>query len=38
MEDDGSSLPIRDNSLQFDLGPYQIKTFKLKLQPLKEKQ
>lgn len=34
LEDDGAELKVVDDTLQFDLGPYQIKTFSLKLRPL----
>ncbi len=33
MEDAGAALALSSNTIQFDLRPYQIKTFKLKLQP-----
>ncbi len=35
MEDDVAELRVQDNTLQVDLGPYQIRTFKLKLRPWK---
>jgi alpha-mannosidase len=31
MEDTGNKLKVRDNSIQFDLHPFEIKTFKLRL-------
>jgi alpha-mannosidase len=31
MEDPGNSLGVRNNSVQFDLHPFEIKTFKLRL-------
>jgi alpha-mannosidase len=34
LEDGGAELQVVDDSLQVDLGPYQIKTFSLKLPPL----
>jgi alpha-mannosidase len=34
MEDSGRELSIVDNTLHFDLGPYEIKTFKLQLRRL----
>jgi alpha-mannosidase len=34
LEDGGAELKVVDDTLQFDLGPYQIKTFSLKLLPL----
>ncbi len=34
LEDDGADLEVVNETLQFDLGPYQIKTFRLKLLPL----
>jgi alpha-mannosidase len=34
LEDGGTELKVVDDTLQFDLGPYQIKTFSLKLRPL----
>ena len=34
VEDNGAELQVVDDTLQFDLGPYQIKTFSLKLRPL----
>ncbi len=33
MEDPGRKLPVADNTLQFDLRPFEIKTIKLRLQP-----
>jgi alpha-mannosidase len=33
MEDAGPTCPITDNTLQFDLRPFEIKTFKLRLGP-----
>lgn len=33
MEDSGGAIQVSDNTFQFDLRPYEIKTFKLKLQP-----
>jgi len=33
MEDPGRELEVTDNTLKFDLGPFEIKTFRLKLQP-----
>jgi alpha-mannosidase len=34
VEDGGAELKVVDDTFQFDLGPYQIKTFGLKLRPL----
>jgi alpha-mannosidase len=34
LEDDGADLEVVNDTLQFDLGPYQTKTFRLKLLPL----
>jgi alpha-mannosidase len=34
LEDGGAELKVVDDTLQFDLGPYQIKTFSLILRPL----
>ena len=34
LEDDGADIEVVNETLQFDLGPYQIKTFGLKLRPL----
>jgi alpha-mannosidase len=34
LEDGGAELKVVDDTLQFDLGPYQIKTFSLTLRPL----
>ncbi len=34
IEDDSAALEVANNTIQFDLGPYQIKTFSLKLRPL----
>ena len=34
LEDRGADLKFLDDTLQFDLGPYQIKTFSLKMLPL----
>jgi alpha-mannosidase len=34
LEDGGAEIKVADDTLQFDLGPYQIKTFSLKLLPL----
>lgn len=34
MEDDLAELRVQDNTLRVDFGPYQIRTFKLKWQPL----
>ncbi|MFH1264354.1 MAG: glycoside hydrolase family 38 C-terminal domain-containing protein, partial [Planctomycetota bacterium] len=33
MEDPGRKLEVTDNTLKFDLGPFEIKTFQLDLQP-----
>lgn len=33
LEDDGADLEVVNDSFQFDLCPYQIKTFRLKLLP-----
>ncbi|HTS70559.1 MAG TPA: glycoside hydrolase family 38 C-terminal domain-containing protein [Terriglobia bacterium] len=33
LEDAGAELPVNKNSFQFDLHPYEIKTFKLRLRP-----
>lgn len=35
MEDSGRELGTENNTLQFDLGPYEIKTFKLQLRPFR---
>jgi len=35
LEDGGAELKVVDDTLQFDLGPYEIKTFSLKLQAVK---
>ena len=35
LEDPGRKLRIHDNAVQFDLHPFEIKTFKLRLQTLK---
>jgi alpha-mannosidase len=35
IEDAGQSLAVADNRIRFDLGPYQIKTFRLQLKPRK---
>jgi hypothetical protein len=35
MEDSGRELSIVDNTLYFDLRPYEIKTFKLQLRRLR---
>lgn len=37
MEDAGRKLEINNDTLQFDLRPYEIKTFKLQLQPPQKK-
>jgi alpha-mannosidase len=34
IEDAGRKLSASNDTLQFDMGPYEIKTFKLRLQPL----
>src|SRR5262245_16048611 len=34
IEDAGRKLSVSSDTLQFDIGPYEIKTFKLRLQPL----
>jgi alpha-mannosidase len=34
IEDAGRKLTVSNDTLQFDMGPYEIKTFKLRLQPL----
>jgi len=34
LEDSGRKLRIQDNAVQFDLHPFEIKTFKLRLKPL----
>jgi len=34
LEDAGRKLSVSSDTLQFDLGAYEIKTFKLRLQPL----
>jgi alpha-mannosidase len=31
MEDSGAKAQVRQNTLQFDLHPFEIKTFKLRL-------
>jgi len=36
MEDSGPRLKLQNNALRFDLRPFEIKSFKLKLQDLKE--
>jgi alpha-mannosidase len=33
LEDSGASLKVHDNTVQFDLHPFEIKTIKLKLKP-----
>jgi alpha-mannosidase len=33
MEDHGPAAAVQDNTLQFELGPFEIKSFKLHLQP-----
>jgi alpha-mannosidase len=33
IEREGTGIAVRGNTLQFDLAPFQIKTFKLRLQP-----
>ena len=33
MEDPGDKLEVRNDTLTFDLGPFEIKTFKLRLRP-----
>ena len=35
MEDPGRNLPLAEDSVTFDLGPFQIKTLKLRFQPAK---
>jgi len=35
MEDTGAKLKLENNTLRFDLHPFEIKTFKLRLQDLK---
>ena len=35
IEDAGRTLEIRDNQITFDIRPYEIKTFRLKLAPLR---
>jgi alpha-mannosidase len=32
IEDPGAPLPVRDNAISFDLQPYEIKTFLLRLE------
>ena len=34
IEDAGRKLSVSNDTLQFDMGAYEIKTFKLRLQPL----
>ena len=34
MEDAGRKLGIQNDTLQFDLGPYEIKTFQVQLQQM----
>jgi alpha-mannosidase len=36
LEEGGAELKVVDDTLQFDLGPYQIKTFSLTVRPLNE--
>jgi alpha-mannosidase len=38
LEDGGAELKVVDDTLQFDLGPYEIKTFSLKLLPVNAQQ
>ena len=37
IEDSGRTLGVRDNQITFDLRPYEIKTFRLKLAPFHSK-
>jgi hypothetical protein len=37
LEDGGQELRIVDGALVFNLHPYEIKTFRLKLQPWRER-
>jgi hypothetical protein len=32
IEDPGEQLPVRDKAVSFDLEPYEIKTFRLRLE------
>ena len=36
MEDSGPKVKLQNNTLRFDLRPFEIKTFKLRLQDLEE--